>query len=109
MQKLSITCTNGGQIVVEGVSYVLVIYLPVCFRIVNPRGKLDSVLPRCSAKTEGRARILIPATTAILTPNTSSWTRLEALADCVSCGLRRFGGQGFFEALGQLLLLVRGV
>ena len=42
MQKLSITCTNGGQIVVEGVSYVLVIYLPVCFRIVNPRGKLGA-------------------------------------------------------------------
>ena len=54
---------------VEGVNYVLVLYLPVCIRIVNPRGKLDSVLPRCLlAKTEGRARILIPATKPSLLP-----------------------------------------
>ena len=44
----------------------------------------------------------------ILTPNTSNWTFPEASGNGFSCGLRRFEPRAF-EALGQLLLLVRGV
>ena len=93
---------------VEGVSYVLS-DIPACLfkdcqSAWEVRLRFASVPP--AIKTEGRARILIPATTAIFAPRISDWTRLEALGkDGFSCGLRRFEPR-VFEALGQLLLLV---
>ena len=81
MQKLSITCTNGAKFCVEGVSYVLS-DIPACL-FKDCQSAWDVRLRFASgllAKTEGRDRILIPATTAIFAPRISNWTRLEGHA-----------------------------
>ena len=64
----------------EGVSSVLVIYLPFCSQAAIRVGKLDSnfALGAC-AKTKGLARSLSPATAVTFAPRISNWTRLEAL------------------------------
>ena len=89
---------------VEGVSYVLS-DIPAClFKDCQSAWDVRLRFASVPAKTEGRARILIPATTAIFAPRIS---KLDSSGGLVvfSCGLRRFEPR-VFEALGQLLLLV---